>query len=375
MRERRREGGYLRKIMNLKVTTKIVAVLLVLILAGVFFYFYYAQKRAMVEKIIKEADELHHAGDNEKAIPLFEEALKVLPEGIERLQVLANLATDLFVTEDDENQKRAVNMVKTEIANANTPALGRAALVIVLGSFYTLAPDDEFRRNIIFEGEPYSSFLEGNDDLNLAQRRLYEYSSSFAPVSIAQLKIAYWYGEQLMINDNLTPQQRQQYANFISQQIRIGLSLLPRDAQWLSLSRVFQVRLLSQSLKGILAINDLGDENKQEVESAYENLISDFELNSGGPNGDVHAYGRSLDARLQYASYLARAYGQSRADKIAQVVQPITKTPPQSLFMIYLKSMTQGQSPTEYPSVSELSLISQASPEFRSFLNELGGQF
>lgn len=363
-------------------TRQIIAIVVIsiaaigLIAGGI--YFYNVREQAKIKKSIEEADKLHHSGEVEKSIPLFEQTLKGAEGKLERITITAKLATDLFLTGDPGNQKRAVKMIKDEIANRQNSLLERAYLTLSLGSFYFLSPTDEFRRAIIFDGEPYQSFLEGSN-FPLAERKIYEYGNSFTPTAIGELRVAYWYAQELMINDSLTPAQKRNYVDIINLHSNAGANLIERDRKFLEPSRTYQAKILAVAIQGILVLNDFG-RTKEQVESMFEETISSLEASSGVPANDVHTNDFALQARFQYGSYLAHAYGASHAKKIAEVVQPIIDTKYRSSFVGYLRNMAIHRSPTvakqdHYPSARELALIAQASPEFRDFLNRLGGRF
>lgn len=331
-------------------------------------YFYNVREQARIKKLLAEGEELHHRGEVEKSIPLFEEALKGVTEELDRRVVTAQLATDLFLTRDPANQRRAVELIKAEIANEQNPDLSRAYFTLLLGTFYFLAPTDEFRRAVIFSGRPYETFLE-NSDFPLAERRIYEYANSFAPTAIGELRVAYWYAQQLMIDPTLTPDQKRSYIGTIRFHATRGTNLIERDRPLVAPSLTYQARVLALTIRGIVALQGSG--KGEEVESGFDELISEIEAASGGPSVDVHAYDFALQARFQYALYLAYAYGMSRAQKIGELVKPIIDARYRSSFVYYLRNTAIHQSPT----VEKLALIAQASPEFRDFLNRLGGRF
>lgn len=367
--------------MSLLNARQITIIAVVVVTAAIFIaggiYIYNVLEQARIKKLIEKGRELHHRGKVEESIPLFEEALRGITEEPDRRKVTAKLATDLFLTGRPENQKRAVELIKAEIANEQSSALSRAYFTLDLGSFYFLAPSDEFRRAVIFAGQPYETYLE-NADFPLAERRIHEYANSFASTAIGKLRVAYWYAQQLMIDPTLTPEQKKSYVETIRSHATEGTNLIERDRPLLDQSRTYQARILALTTRGIGALHGSGEGN--EAESGFEELISALEAASGGPTGDIHTYDFTLQARFQYASYLAHAYGVSRAGKIAEVVQPIIDAQHRSSFVGYIRNMAIHRSPTvekqdHYPSARELALIAKASPEFRDFLNRLGGRF
>lgn len=358
---------------------KKIFILLIALLVGIGGWYFYQQtltvKQDKAEKLIQQGKELHNSGQWEQAIPLFEQALKDIETHSKKLEATGKLATDLFLTRDLEKQKRGVTILKDAIADEKNPPLIRAYFVIDLANLNTLAPTNEFRREVIFSGIPYQSFLE-NFDFELAKKNLYGYADTFAPTSIGSIRTAKWYAAQLMLNPELTTEKKREYAGHILKFNETGEALLGRDIRVFSKALIYQTRMVLATSRGILAFRRLGV-TEEEVEQEFKNLISEIERVGEGPPRNILILNTGLSTRLMYALQLAYVSGNEAASKITEILNPIITAPHESPFHSYLHSLlknTDTPKPTEYPSAHDLRLLTKISPKFKNFIdNELEG--
>ena len=367
--------------MNLSMNLKKLTLFLILIgiitlgSGGVYYYrnVYKIQKKI---NFMKQANISLRVDNIEKAISVYQQLLSETLTERERREVTSQLATSLFLTQDLEKQKQAVELIKKEVINFKNSPLSRAYFVVVLGTFLNQAPTREFRYAVIWNNEPYKSFGEPAFSFKVAERKLFEYANSIAPTAIGELKVGYWYASQLMIDKSLTTSIKKEYSETALRHINTGEFLIPHDSQNLPIDRSFHARTLLQSAKGIFAIHNLGGSVK-DVKNSFEKLIFDMEKEAGAPSQNPYIYDMALLTRFQYASFLVHAYDSSEKDKIAEVIQPIIASPLRRSFYVYLREKVKSpppvSSPGGYPSLPELKLIAEISPEFKAYLNQLGG--
>ncbi|MFH1990605.1 MAG: hypothetical protein ABIJ19_02000 [Patescibacteria group bacterium] len=103
-------------------------------------------------------------------------------------------------------------VLKELAADLRYPNDVRYTAVNYIVNDYEIAPDYEFAKKYIFTGEPYKNFLQDND-VELAIRRLNEWSDEILPNVIANYRIAKWYASQIYQNPSLSPSDKNQFLN------------------------------------------------------------------------------------------------------------------------------------------------------------------
>lgn len=178
-----------------------------LFLTGLYFFYSNSKDQASTAPIAEEhipqdifsqnfekAEKLLIAGDLDNAKLAYEEAGKFAASPVQ----ISNIQYKLSITETQSDPVSAVNRLKSIIENNKNTDLDRAYAAQRLGLLY-YRNSDRSLLPIIFSGEPYAGFYD-EDDIFISLRKLFEYSSSFYPVAISELRAAAWYA-QAMTND------------------------------------------------------------------------------------------------------------------------------------------------------------------------------
>ncbi|TSC63274.1 MAG: hypothetical protein Athens041674_270, partial [Parcubacteria group bacterium Athens0416_74] len=93
----------------------------------------------------------------------------------------------------------AIRELKKIVADPSANEVFRSYAVMRMGSIFYVYGYGQYAGPIVeetFKGEPYASFRK-DGDIYLAYRRLFEYSSSFYPVALSELRIADWYANDI----------------------------------------------------------------------------------------------------------------------------------------------------------------------------------
>lgn len=145
-------------------------------------------------KNFREAERLLNADNMEAAKPFYTEALKYASTPVE----ISSAQYKLSLTETQTDPVSAVARLKGIIEDEVNTDLDRAYAAQRLGLLYYRNSDPSLLP-IIFSGEPYAGFYDKND-VFLSLRKIFEYSSSFYPVALSELRAAIWYA-QAIAND------------------------------------------------------------------------------------------------------------------------------------------------------------------------------
>lgn len=370
-----------------------------------FMQFSEERKKKAAEERTRAFEELHHQAmkhhrlvETEKSIPLWEEALKVATSWQERVHAQAALAWDNFVTCQPEKKKKGVALMKEMIQNASIPGIARAMILTSLLDMYNATHDDDFMHEVIFADEPYKTFLlEAGGDTHLGARKLYEWSLGLGPTANAHLRIAYWYGEQLLrnklLNKKLPLEKEKEYSAKLAAHLQEGEALMSRDIELIikkadSPTRVAALRVIHAMVTGFWALQNSEDKaNLAKADALFRVVLNDIDKESQEKPDDLFLRDMVYEVRYDYAGFLVTAYGDSRKDDIRQMalvmgdaLRPINgKTPlfTQLLLNEYIKSVRKDGKETHvhFPDYHEILKIAEIVPEFKIVLETLGWKF
>lgn len=158
----------------------------------------------------EQAEKLLNSGNVEQAKVLYLESLKSATTPVEVSQAQYKIS----LTETQTDPKSAISRLKQIIADENNTDLDRAYAAQRLGLLYYRNSDPALIP-VIFSGEPYAAFYT-NNDLPLALRRLFEFSSSFYPVALSELRAAIWYAQEI----TLDAQKAEEYLPIIESKLK-----------------------------------------------------------------------------------------------------------------------------------------------------------
>lgn len=211
------------------------------------------------------------------------------------------------------NPIEGIRLFKEVASNASyTPMIRAYAVQSIGGLLYSYNTPEV--RDEVFKDEPYTSFfIEG--DYSLALRRLFEYSSSFYPLGVSELRIAKWYANEILRLSKIETSDEDTNNRIRGMKIIVGQKLSNADAYLTEIAQDEQVRAYTPEVLyrkgGVLADLYLaGDESFGDPEVAYRQSIS-FVGNS--PSAEAAA-------KLGYAVFLAKMYGEARLDDIRNLL-------------------------------------------------------
>lgn len=124
---------------------------------------------------------------------------------------------------DPENEKKGIRLLQEIFTDPNsTDYIKARAINLMLGFYYK---DKEFSvMRAIFEVEPFLSIVMEDPDTiakgrpapgSWSLRTLAEWADELGPTGRNKLRIARWYGSELLENSDLTPEERTEYAEKI----------------------------------------------------------------------------------------------------------------------------------------------------------------
>ncbi len=148
-----------------------------------------------------EAEQYMQSGNFEAARAKYVEALDSARDPVQVSQITYKIAAADELAGDYVN---AIKGFKAVVINPGTTNVFRSYAVMKLGAIFNTYGFGANLDAIIaetFKGEPYASFYDKND-IALSYRRIYEYSSSFYPLAISELRIADWHANFIRAQRN-----------------------------------------------------------------------------------------------------------------------------------------------------------------------------
>lgn len=356
-----------------------VAVALVLLIAGGYWYFArYRPQQAQraYSKAVSTANEFHHEGKVDEGIAAYEEALKLAPTQGSATYIKLKIAYDVFVRNQGNDRRKAVEMYKEIILNEKEYAFQRASSISDLMDLYNATHDEEFARDVIFSGEPFEKFvaeaqrLGYRNDLEYAVRRAYEVADDLYPLSLSELRIAAWYLGAL----DSGRANAQQHAEFLAQLKKWTEKAEANLPAYLRLGfEKSKIGYLHQ-LDGLdrRALAKYGDKNYAPAEAAFKDAL---DVLATSPKG-VHEFGVAMFVRFHYAGMLSEIYGTQRRGDIEELIRGIVNIPGEIKdypfpFYEFLKNEV-GSEHDVHGHKQDILRLRTLVPEFKTFTDRLG---
>ena len=207
-----------------------------------------------------------------------------------------------------ENEPLERLLVLKEVAvDSRYPNHLRSKAINFIVDDYELAPDYEFAQKYIFIGEPFKNFLQG-DDIELAIRRLNEWSDEVSPNVIANYRIAKWYASQIYQNQQLSLQNKNQLLSEMHKRLKKADELFIRHKNTTPNGRIG----LAYELKA-RTIYMAGEPGyKEKTEEFFDKSINALEA----PPNSIFQLVYLNRAALYYLAFLAREYDDTQAERI-----------------------------------------------------------
>lgn len=317
-------------------TTKrieVVAVLLITLFGTYYLYFLYEPRQWEVK--YGEGNAFHYQGNVDKAAEAFREALSSSSSANESGRTKVKLAFQLFQRNEGDDRIEAANIYKEVIRdNIIHPIIRAHAAFELIEVYGALAKDRELLKLAVFNDEPFSSMLK-EGDMNLAVRRVYEFSNEIYPLPLTQLTIGRSYFSPYLRNSNLSADERTTAIN--------RLKLWTEAAE-----DNFEARLIyyDKNLKAYAyrldgenhaLLADFTDKNYDRAESLYKRALELI-----APEKELWSFSEGLLVRWDYASLLARRDGDGAEERIDGLLNPLYELPPEfkdrTLFIHYFLS-------------------------------------
>lgn len=260
----------------------------------------------------------------------------------------------------------AVKLLKEIVRTSNYTDIIKAYSVQQLGHIVISYNTIEIR-NEVFKDEPYKSFLKDADD-SLARRRLFEYSSSFYPLGIPELRIANWYAYHVLELVKSGKHDKETLQNIEEMKIIIREKLINADKYLASISNdqnavsyLPEIWYRKGTVLGNLYLS--GDTSFGDPEEAFKKALQYSTI----------IVGMESSAKYSYAIFLAKAYGNKREQDIKALLNDFyvgnkyIKTP--------TTRMIKGEKDNLLGNKNDIILLSEIDPNFKLFLINLGWEF
>lgn len=306
-----------------------IPVILVIVIAG-WIWFFYSNTTTPARPATSTATLILHnqdyalakvyqkAGKYDLAIQYYKKALSVIQDHQQIAQIRYNIAT---TEEKLGGYTDAIAGLKEIAADEATSALVRAYAVQEIGIMHYMYYSPKDKDVIIaetFKDLPYSSFVVDGDlrtsaGLNVAYTKLFEYASSIYPLAFSESRVAY--GLALTMRDADIATTSPQGVIFLTS---ITKSLEATDLDILRLKNIpEEVPLIS----GILVREGLTTSYLESFGMADLNLAEAYFRKGLQYAAAIGEEPGSFDA-YHYAAFLAKKYGQKRADDIKNILIP-----------------------------------------------------
>lgn len=306
---------------NSVIKPTIVIFAVIVIIAIIPFVYWYSRKSAEPQKsfytqLLEKNNEFAYAegllksNRYDEAASYFRLALEQAEGYKEEGQLKYMIATS---DGEGSNPINGIVLLKEVVANKNYTPMIRAYAVQYIGHLLYSYNTSEIK-NEVFKDEPYKSFLvEG--DYSLALRKLFEYASSFYPLGIPELRIAKWYSAEVLkltqggVNDEATESEIEKMKFIIRQK------LLNVDKYLLDIAKDEQARHYGAEVlyrKGaVLGELYLADDTSfGDPEETFKKALEFSAIRTG----------QESSARYYYAVFLAKMYGEKRANDIQKLL-------------------------------------------------------
>lgn len=334
------------------------------------------QKDASINNFIEFRDR----GEFDKANASLEEVARTTDDPQIKAWAESIIASNSFRQSELRGGEKleAVRKLKDIANNANlAPWVRAAALNGMLNAYYYDRDPSVVKE--IFNSEPYNSFLV-NGDVELAIRKLAEYSDNISPTAFAKLRIAFWYADELIDNKKLSQQMKKEYGAKIISLIKEGDVLFGDEMRrnmhigYVSRALFWHFRALALSA---LEVADLSSADLGNFEESF-NVALKFDIPERGESNNYMAE-FSAYVHFYYAAFLYEIFGDTRladirmhAEKVLQVISS-AKDPQVVPFYKFFMQIEKGKPVAErdhnYDFFANLAVVS---PEFSEFLSNDG---
>lgn len=351
--------------------TKFVFVIIVVLFIGALLLVWrYSQTQndnlTRVAELSRQGTVALGQGNYEEAVKNYKSALSLAPNKDVEAQNKLKLGQALMTTRKAE----AMEVFKEIAADTSFDKGIRARAVNLMAQELSATHDTVFASKYIFTGDPYASFLV-NNDFELAELKLREYSLSIYPTATPAFRVALWYINELSQNRNSALDQKteEEFKNQVRKYYQLGSELLLNES---GQGGIFeQANAIGQQGLVLGYLASIGEKDPSEVEKLYEMALEMISLHPS----DVNLKNLGFYLRFHYAAVLKNLHGESRNDAIKKILMPFT---PQMTKNTYFEKFLASENDPlhgQHHHHQDIIDLAAISPEFKLVAESAGWKF
>jgi hypothetical protein len=273
------------------------------------------------------------------------------------------------------DHERATLLLKEVALDTKYPDHIRSLAINWIVNDYELDSDRAFFRKTVFTGEPFGGFL-ASGDIELAMRRLNEYSFELTPNAIAGYRVAKWYAAELYKNPQLSAEDKQQLADKMSDWLEKADALLAAHQNAALPQRVGLAYELKARIRHLSARTD------EDLKMAEESFQKALEVLWREPR-TVFQVVYGARALLYYSSFLLRNEGgenkikniQSKLDGLFNYLAVVPEPRQRNVRFINFLIAARDSTEDDYPAVdfnrSDIERLYKAYPRSQTIVESL----
>jgi hypothetical protein len=276
----------------------------------------------------------------------------------------------------------AFTLLREAIVKESSPSVQRGLTAAYIADVFTTKTSRSpvFAKRYIFVGGPFASFLDNaitDEDNRVADgiRRIYEYSLQFSPLlPVSSFRLAEWYGNRALEGGEMAEAHRMKAKDYTAK-AEEALARIGKTA------RVPEQIAYAYWLKGVvlgqlIEAEGGGAELETRAEGAFKQAIQILTGSNVLPKEGEVQY---LWARLNYATFLDKRFGDARKDDIGALLADIMRSPsrPQLGFTRYLGYLGKTEAAFYDMKRDKENIASLAAynADFAAMLKDLGWKF
>ncbi len=356
--------------MNKKIKIAIIFIALILIPVGVYFgiYKFKKNKTNLSSQNFQNILQLHNV-DNFNPLKAISEIDNFIKESEintkisdkEKSYAKVLLGYDYLFFIDPI---KGIEILKQVAENQIYGNYYRAFALGMIGDKYEFHPDKNFSKEYVFTGDLFGQFIKENpNDIDLAYKKLYEFSNELFPHAVNFYRIALWHSDELLRNKNLSFVQKEEYVLKAKEKIGEGDKLynitLGRQS-----SRGLAWQLKARSLAN-LYFYDNKNITKYQINDYFKKSLSI--LTTEKIDGQMRFL--TPYVKFYYAVFLAKAEGEKAINEIQNLLEPLydptVRNHPISDFLRLTKDTADNQHRKDIENLSEIN------PRFKFLIEQL----
>lgn len=302
-------------------------------------------------------------GNIDLARSKYDEAYAAASSAVEKAQIREEQGSMLLLA---GRVADGVAILKALIADDSAPKLQRAYAVQALGQGFYSGTNGVYQA--IFTGSPYESFVVSGDT-ETTLKNLFEYGSSFYPLSYAELRIANWYAKELLLRKQGKSKETTPSAEELTQKIRQNIANADADIEHIKVTYPGDFRISESLLLKVFIAGRLYFAGDTTTVPNLKGLFQEA-LQTARITGNT-----LIEAYLLYrqATFLAYTDPKQNAAQIQQILANFYESDrfAQTAFVTFLTNEKTNQLGAK----SDIELLASIDPKFKQYLVTLGWAF